>query len=302
MKQYLELLNKILDKGEDQFNERTGHHTKRIFGNVLHCDLSKGFPLVTTKNVFFKGVIYELLWMISGNTNINYLNRNGVKIWNEWPFRRYLLKTDQNIPMPNSREWDEEMQKFIHRIIADELFAEKWGDIGPNYGYQWRHFDDHIDQLAQVIEAVKAHSSSRRLLVSAWDPRVIELLDNMSLPPCHFSYQYEVINRRLDCAVILRSWDTFLGGPFNIAQYALLTHMIAHISNTTPGILAIMSTDTHLYENHFDLARLQLQREPRPLPKLSFSRPVESIDDFRFKDIILTGYNPHPVIKAEVAI
>ncbi len=302
MKQYLDLLRYVLDNGQDQFDERTGVGTRFVWGNQLHFFLPERFPLVTTKNTHMHSIVHELLWMISGNTNIRYLNQNKVRIWNEWPYRRYLKETGQAIPNPHSTDWQLGIKKFADQTVTNEEFAKTWGDIGPNYGYQWRHFDGYLDQLGGVVKEIKAHSTSRRLLVTAWDPRVINILDATSLPPCHYNYQFKVFEGKLYSVVTLRSWDVFLGGPFNIAQYALLTHMVAHVAGLQAQELVVESHDTHLYQNHLDLARLQLEREPSPLPKLSFTRTIDSIDDFQANDIILTGYNPHPAIKAEVAV
>jgi len=302
MRQYLDLLNEIVENGETQENERTGVGTRFIWTHNTVFSLRHGFPAVTTKNLYFKGVVHELLWMISGSTNIRYLVQNNVNIWNEWPYARYLKDTGQAAPASDSLEWKTGIKVFANRIVTDEQFALKYGDIGPNYGYQWRHFDGYLDQLAEVVSRVKGHSSSRRLLVMTWDPRVIDELAETSLPPCHYVYHFKVFDGKLYTSVSLRSWDVFLGGPFNIAQYALLTHMVAHVAGLEPYMLGVNSEDTHLYLNHLDLARIQIARSPLQLPTLRIKRPVSDIDDFRPDDFELVGYTHHPHLKGEIAV
>ena len=246
-------------------NDRTGVGTKSIFGYQMRFDLSKGFPLLTTKKVHLRSIIHELLWFISGNTNIGYLRDNKVTIWDEW--------------------------------------ADENGDLGPVYGKQWRSWQTpdgrSIDQLSQVIETIRNNPDSRRMIVCAWNPSDV---DKMALPPCHCFFQFYVADGRLSCQLYQRSADTFLGVPFNIASYALLTMMIAQVCGLEPGEFVHTTGDTHIYLNHFDQVREQLSREPRPLPKMKLNPEIKSIFDFKYEDFELTGYDPWPAIKAPVAV
>lgn len=264
MQQYLELLRYIRDNGI-QKNDRTGTGTKSIFGYQMRFDLQKGFPLLTTKKVHLKSIIYELLWFISGDTNIKYLKDNGVSIWDEW--------------------------------------ADENGDLGPVYGHQWRSWSapngKAIDQLSNVIETIRHNPDSRRMIVSAWNPGDI---DKMALPPCHCLFQFYVANGKLSCQLYQRSADTFLGVPFNIASYSLLTMMIAQVCGLTPGEFIHTTGDTHIYLNHLEQVDLQLSREPRPLPKMILNPDVKEIFDFKYDDFQLTGYDTWPAIKAPVAV
>ena len=264
MKQYQELLRKILDEGVEK-SDRTGTGTKSLFGYQMRFDLSEGFPLLTTKKLHLKSIIYELLWFIKGDTNVHYLQEHGVRIWNEW---------------------------------ADEA-----GNLGPIYGAQWRHWRDakgqEHDQLAEAIETIKNHPDSRRIIVSAWN---VGQLQEMHLPPCHLLFQFYVAEGRLSLQLYQRSADVFLGVPFNIASYALLLMMVAKVTGLKPGTFVHTLGDAHLYFNHLEQARIQLGREPRALPKMNIVREVTSIDDFRFEDFELVGYDPHPHIKAEVSV
>lgn len=264
MKQYQELLRKILDEGVEK-SDRTGTGTKSLFGYQMRFDLSEGFPLLTTKKLHLKSIIYELLWFIKGDTNVHYLQEHGVRIWNEW---------------------------------ADEA-----GNLGPIYGAQWRHWRDakgqEHDQLAEAIETIKSHPDSRRIIVSAWN---VGQLQEMHLPPCHLLFQFYVAEGRLSLQLYQRSADVFLGVPFNIASYALLLMMVAKVTGLKPGTFVHTLGDAHLYLNHLEQARIQLGREPRALPKMNIVREVSSIDDFRFEDFELVGYDPHPHIKAEVSV
>lgn len=264
MKQYQELLRKILDEGVEK-SDRTGTGTKSLFGYQMRFDLSEGFPLLTTKKLHLKSIIYELLWFIKGDTNVHYLQEHGVRIWNEW---------------------------------ADEA-----GDLGPIYGAQWRHWRDakgqEHDQLAEAIETIKNHPDSRRIIVSAWN---VGQLQEMHLPPCHLLFQFYVAEGRLSLQLYQRSADVFLGVPFNIASYALLLMMVAKVTGLKPGTFVHTLGDAHLYLNHLEQAQIQLGREPRALPKMNIVREVTSIDDFRFEDFELVGYDPHPHIKAEVSV
>lgn len=264
MKQYLDLLRTIRDTGAVK-EDRTGVGTKSIFGYQCRYDLSEGFPLLTTKKVHLKSIIYELLWFISGDTNIKYLKDHGVSIWDEW--------------------------------------ADENGDLGPVYGHQWRSWPTPdgktIDQLSNLIDTIKNNPNSRRMLVSAWNVGEVE---KMALPPCHCLFQFYVADGKLSCQLYQRSADTFLGVPFNIASYALLTMMIAQVCGLEPGEFIHTTGDTHLYLNHLEQAELQLSREPRKLPKMKINPEVRSIFDFKYEDFELVDYDPWPAIKAPVAV
>lgn len=264
MQVYLDLLKKIMDEGTDK-SDRTGTGTRSIFGAQMRFDLSKGFPLVTTKKCHLKSIIHELLWFISGSTNIKYLQENGVRIWNEW--------------------------------------ADENGDLGPVYGKQWRDFvtpdGRHIDQLSNAIDMIKHNPDSRRIIVCAWNPSDV---DKMALPPCHTMYQFYVANGKLSCQLYQRSADMFLGVPFNIASYALLTMMVAKECNLELGDFVWTGGDTHIYNNHFEQVNLQLSLTPKALPTMNILRKAPSIFDYKFEDFELVGYDPHPAIKAQVSV
>lgn len=265
MKQYLELLNRILTEGT-QKGDRTGTGTLSVFGNQMRFNLEEGFPLLTTKKLHLKSIIYELLWFLQGNTNAGWLQERGVRIWNEW---------------------------------ADP----ETGELGHIYGYQWRSWPDydggHIDQITEVIEQIKSNPNSRRLIVSAWN---VADLGKMNLPPCHILFQFYVSDGRLSCQLYQRSADTFLGVPFNIASYALLTMMVAQVTGLRPGDFVYTTGDTHLYLDHLEQARLQLTREPRPLPRMLINPEVKDIFSFKYEDFTLVDYNPHEHIKATVSV
>jgi thymidylate synthase len=264
LQQYLQLLEDILENGV-QKDDRTGVGTLSVFGRQLRFDLQKGFPLLTTKKLHIRSIIYELLWFLKGDTNVRYLQENGVTIWDEW--------------------------------------ADENGELGPVYGAQWRSWKGAdgktVDQISEVIEQIKTNPNSRRLLVSAWN---VAEIDKMKLPPCHYAFQFYVANGKLSCMWQQRSVDTFLGLPFNIASYALLTHMIAQQCDLEVGELIFTGGDVHLYMNHIEQAKLQLTREPRPLPTLVIKRKPESIFDYQFDDFEIVDYDPHPHIKAPVAV
>ncbi len=264
MTPYLELMRDILEKGT-QKTDRTGTGTVSVFGRQMRFDLSKGFPLVTTKKLHLRSIIYELLWFLRGETNIKYLNDHGVSIWDEW--------------------------------------ADDNGELGPVYGSQWRSWPApdgrHIDQIANVINQIKTKPDSRRHIVTAWNPAEV---DNMALPPCHALFQFYVANDTLSCQLYQRSADFFLGVPFNIASYALLTHMVAQQCDLKPGDFVWTGGDVHLYSNHFDQARLQLTREPLPLPTLSIKRKPSTIFEYEFEDFEILNYQAHPSIKAPIAV
>ena len=265
MKQYLDLLQRILHEGV-QKTDRTGTGTLSVFGHQMRFDLQKGFPLLTTKKLHLKSIIYELLWFLQGDTNVRYLQEHGVRIWNEW---------------------------------ADP----QTGELGPVYGHQWRSWPDYkggtIDQISQAVDLIRLHPDSRRIMVSAWNPAEIE---DMALPPCHCLFQFYVADGRLSLQLYQRSADTFLGVPFNIASYALLCMMMAQVCGLKPGEFVHTTGDTHLYLDHLEQARLQLTREPRPLPHMIINPDVKDIFSFQYEDFQLTDYDPWPHIKAEVSV
>ena len=288
MKQYLDMLEKILKEGTKK-EDRTGTGTISYFGYQMRFDLSKGFPLLTTKKVFLKGIIHELLWFISGSTNIKYLVDNNVKIWNDWPYAAYKKsKYYQN----------ETMEEFIDKIKNDDDFAKKFGNLGPVYGKQWRNFGG-VDQLSWLINEIKTNPTSRRLIISAWNAPEIK---DMALPPCHCFMQFYVNDGKLSCQLYQRSADMFLGVPFNIASYSLFTMMIAQVCGLKPGVFVHTFGDAHIYLNHLDQVNLQLTRTPKDLPTMKINPEVKSIFDFKYEDFKLEGYDPYPAIKGEVAV
>lgn len=264
MKVYLDMMRRILDEGTDR-SDRTGTGTRSLFGTQMRFDLSKGFPLLTTKKVYLRSIIYELLWFLRGDTNINYLHEHNVHIWDEW--------------------------------------ADKDGNLGPVYGKQWRSWQCAdgrvIDQVSKAVELIKHHPDSRRIIVNAWN---VADVDSMALPPCHTMFQFYVANGKLSCQLYQRSADFFLGVPFNIASYALLTMMMAKECDLQPGDFIWTGGDTHLYHNHFEQAREQLSRTPRALPVMTIKRKAPSLFDYEFEDFELTGYDPYPAIKAPIAV
>ena len=264
MRQYLDLMQHILDHGVEK-GDRTGTGTRAVFGYQMRFDLARGFPLLTTKKLHLRSIIYELLWFLKGDTNIKYLKKHGVRIWDEW--------------------------------------ADENGDLGPVYGFQWRFWQDPeggvVDQISTAVEQIKSNPNSRRILVSAWN---VGQIDKMALPPCHLLFQFYVAEGRLSCQLYQRSADVFLGVPFNIASYSMLTMMIAQVCGLQPGDFVHTLGDTHLYKNHIDKARIQLDREPYPLPTMKINPDVDSIFGFQFEDFQLEGYQAHPHIKAEVSI
>lgn len=292
MKQYLDLCKKVLECGHYK-NDRTKTGTISYFGAQMRFDLSEGFPLLTTKRVHLKSIIYELLWFIKGDTNIKYLVDHDVRIWNEWPFEKYRNSSDYQ---------NETIEEFVEKIKNDDIFAQKYGDLGPVYGKQWRHFgndDDCVDQLKQVIEEIKKNPDSRRLIVCAWNPLEVS---QMALPPCHSLFQFYVNDGKLSCMLYQRSADLFLGVPFNIASYALLTMMVAKVCHLEVGEFIHTLGDAHLYSNHLEQIHRQLTRTPRKLPKMMIHRNTDNIEDFVFEDFELVDYNPYKGIKGKVAV
>lgn len=301
MKQYLDLMRHIRDSGVRK-EDRTGTGTLSIFGYQMRFDLREGFPLVTTKKVHLKSIIHELLWFIQGDTNIRYLAKNGVNIWNDWPFQSWLRETGQDEKYPMyTPQWREQMKLFVERVIADDKFAKEYGELGPVYGHQWRNFEG-VDQLAQIVEDIKTNPDSRRLIVSAWNPKDIPVMAKSGLPPCHTLFQFYVTEGRLSCQLYQRSADVLLGVPFNIASYALLTLMIAQVSGLQPGEFVHTFGDAHLYSNHMEQVEEQLSREPRPLPVMSINPTVTDLFSFQYDDFELKDYDPYPPISAPVAV
>lgn len=305
MRQYLDLLEHIMNKGVDKM-DRTGVGTRSVFGYQMRFDLSEGFPLLTTKKVPFRLITEELLWFMKGDTQLRTLALKDVHIWDEWPYKAYLLRNNQPVPATGSEEWNTGIKEFVERIKSDEAFAKEYGDLGPVYGYQWRHWPTadgkEIDQLRDAVEQIKKNPNSRRLIVSAWNPADIEEMAKAGLPPCHCLYQFYVANGKLSCQLYQRSCDTFLGVPFNIASYSLLVMMIAQVCDLEPGEFVWTGGDTHLYSNHFEQVKEQLTREPRKLPTLKMNPAVKDLFAFTMEDFTLEGYDPHPPIKAPIAV
>ncbi len=305
MKQYLDLLKDIQINGTIK-SDRTGTGTTSVFGRQMRFDLSEGFPAVTTKKLYLRSIIHELLWFLQGSTNIKYLVDNDVHIWDEWPYRAYLQGQGKDVPDSNSEAWKAGIKEFTEKIKADGSFAKDHGELGPVYGYQWRSWPtpggDHVDQIQGAIDMIKTNPDSRRIIVSAWNVAEIEEMAKAGLPPCHTLFQFYVADGKLSCQLYQRSADTFLGVPFNIASYALLTMMIAQVTGLKPGDFVHTLGDTHIYSNHTDQVHEQLSREPRPLPTMKINPQITSIFDFSFDDFELTGYDPHPPIKAPIAV
>ena len=301
MKQYLDLVRHIRDHGTIK-EDRTGTGTVSIFGYQMRFNLADGFPLVTTKRVHLKSILYELLWFIKGDTNIKYLVQNGVGIWNDWPYQNWLRETGQaqNLQMYSS-EWRLVMKEFIERIKSDDTFARQYGDLGPVYGKQWRNFGG-VDQLTNLVNDIKTNPDSRRLIVSAWNPQDIPVMIKSGLPPCHSLFQFYVVEGRLSCQLYQRSADVFLGVPFNIASYAILTIMIAQVTGLRPGDFIHTFGDAHLYLNHMEQVEEQLSRAEFDLPELKVNPSITSLFDFVFEDFELQNYMSHEPISAPVAV
>jgi|TARA_B100000767_G_scaffold204217_1_gene191076 thymidylate synthase len=301
MQQYLDLVKYIRDHGVKK-EDRTGTGTVSIFGHQMRFNLAEGFPLVTSKKVHLKSILHELLWFIRGDTNIRYLIENGVGIWNDWPYQNWLRETgqDKNLVM-YSAEWRAGMREFTQQIMADQDFADKYGDLGPVYGKQWRNFGG-IDQLAQLMSDLKSNPDSRRLIVSAWNPQDIPVMVKSGLPPCHSLFQFYVVEGRLSCQLYQRSADVFLGVPFNIASYAALTMMIAQVAGLKLGDFVHTFGDAHLYSNHMDQVDEQLSRTVFGLPTLQINPQVTSLFDFVYEDFELQNYQSHGPISAPVAV
>lgn len=299
---YEDLLRDVFENGAKK-GDRTGTGTRSVFGRQIRYDLSEGFPLITSKRVGKKAIETELLWFLQGDSNIRFLLQNKVRIWSAWPFKAYLVQTGQQIPIPNSEEWKEQLKLYEQQVIEDEEFAKLYGDAGPIYGVQWRSWPtpdgSHIDQISEVIRLLKSDPDSRRILVSAWN---VSELPKMSLTPCHAVFQFYVADGKLSCQLFQRSADMFLGVPFNIASYALLTHMIAQQCDLEVGEFIWTGGDTHIYDNHVEQVKEQLSREPRPLPRLVIKNKPKDIFSYTLEDFEIVDYNPHPEIKGDVAV
>ncbi|WP_404452795.1 thymidylate synthase [Virgibacillus necropolis] len=311
---YLDMCQHVLDNGNKK-EDRTNTGTYSVFGHQIRFDLSQGFPLLTTKKVPFRLVASELLWFIKGDTNIRFLLENNNNIWNEWAFKNWVESTEYAGPDMTdfgnrcqtddafNKQYQEQMTIFKESILQDDAFAAKFGDLGSVYGKQWRNWrtsqNETIDQLKEVIDSIRNKPDSRRHIVSAWNP---EDVPNMALPPCHTIFQFYVADGKLSCQLYQRSADIFLGVPFNIASYALLTHLIAHECDLEVGEFIHTFGDAHIYANHIDQVNIQLGRDSKPFPKLVLNKGKTSIFDFDMNDFELKDYNPHPAIKAPIAV
>nr|WP_034293898.1 MULTISPECIES: thymidylate synthase [Bacillus] len=314
LKQYLELCEHVLQNGVKK-EDRTGTGTISTFGYQMRFNLQEGFPLLTTKRIPFRLIASELLWFIKGDTNIKYLLQHNNNIWNEWAFKKWVESDSYRGPDMTdfglrsqadeqfNKQYEEQMAFFIQEVLNNDEFAAEFGELGDVYGKQWRAWkttsNDTIDQLKNVIETIKSNPDSRRLIVSAWNP---EDIPTMALPPCHTLFQFYVIEGKLSCQLYQRSGDVFLGVPFNIASYALLTHLIAHECGLEAGEFIHTLGDAHIYSNHIEQVNIQLDREPKELPKLQLSNNFSSVFDCEMEDISIEGYQPHPAIKAPVAV
>ena len=292
MKQYLDMCRYILEHGEAR-PDRTGTGTRSVFGYQTRYDLREGFPLLTTKKMYLRPIAEELLWFIKGDTNIKYLVDRNVKIWNEWPYEDFKKSEDFN---------GETLEEFVEKIKNDDDFAKKHGNLGPVYGAQWRNFNNEgTDQLMKLIDSLKNNPFSRRHIISAWNPSQV---DEMALPPCHTLMQFYVSSDKkyLSCQLYQRSADTFLGVPFNIASYALLTCMLAQVCGYEPKEFIHTIGDAHIYKNHFDVVKTQIEREPLPLPRLVLNKDIDNLFDFKIEDIKLEGYQSHGPLKGKVSV
>jgi thymidylate synthase len=300
--QYLDLLADIMENGVEKVSHSTGEGLRSVFGRQMRFDLREGFPLLTTKKVFWKGIVHELLWFLSGSTNVSYLTRNGVHIWDDWGLKAYNGKNDTQMSMNDYRK----------KVQSDDKFAEKWGEIGPVYGYQWRRWPAkdgrEIDQLAWVIEKIKLKPQKKHYIVSAWNPEYIYEMalpgESMVIAPCHTFFHVNISEEEgtLNLQLYQRSADMFLGVPFNIASYALLTAMLAQVTGYKPGWFVHTFGDAHIYNNHFLQVKEQSERKPREFPTLELNPDIKDIDEFSFADVGLTGYDPYPPIKAPIAV
>lgn len=299
--QYLNLLKDILRNGVEKHEFNTGIMIKSVFGRQIRFDLSKRFPLLTTKKIFMKGIIYELLWFLKGDSNIKYLVDHNVHIWDDWAYKQFKIANKKSTI---------EKDEFIQKIKDNDNFAKKWGELGPVYGKQWRKWKTsdgrEIDQITWAIEKLKKTPDRKHVVVSAWNPEYIYEMaspgKSMVIPPCHTMFQFNVMDNQLSCQLYQRSADFFLGVPFNIASYALLTLMIAQVTGFKVGEFIHTFGDAHIYSNHFDQVQQQLKRSPRPFPHLHINQNITNINDFTYEDFILEDYHPHPPIKGIVTV
>jgi thymidylate synthase len=303
-KQYLDLLKDVMKNGQFK-DDRTRTGTKSVFGRQIRFNLQEGFPLLTTKKVFTRGIIYELIWFLQGNSNIQYLVQNNVHIWDEWPYKYYTIHTKDKTKLSQ--------EEFITKIKDDDRFTKKWGELGPAYGVQWRHWKNpdgtETDQIAQIIEQIKDVKNNpqspygRRLLVNAWHVSEVPKIVEKTVPPlCHTMFQFYVLNGRLSLHLYQRSADLFLGVPFNIASYSLLLMMVAQVTGLEPYEFVHTFGDAHIYSNHMDQVKEQLSRDMRPLPTVKLNSGVKDIFSFTYEDFTIENYNPHPTIKAPIAV
>ena len=304
--EYHKLLQFLLDKGDSK-DDRTGVGTISHFGYQMRFDLSKGFPLLTTKKVFHRSIFHELIWFLQGSTNIKYLVNNNVNIWNEWPFQFYLKANNLEEEFPKySEEWKEKLKEFVNSVKEDEEFAQKWGELGPVYGKQWRDFNgfDQISWLLGEIEEIKKgnYKSGRRLVVSAWNAAEIEEMQQSGLPPCHTMFQFYVKDNKLSCQLYQRSADVLLGVPFNIASYAALTYMIAHVCDLEVGDFVHTFGDVHIYSNHIEQVREQLSRSSLKPCRLKINTSTKDLFEIKFEDLEIMEYKSNPTIKAPITV
>ena len=303
--QYLDLMQDIMDNGTWKISHSTGVKLKSVFGRMCRYDLSQGFPLLTTKKMFTRGIIHELLWFLSGSSNIKYLVDNNVHIWDDWAYKTYKRAMDEGKVPPM------EMDAFMEKCKADAEFLKKWGELGPVYGVQWRRWPTSdgkaIDQLGWAIEKIKKYPQKKHYIISAWNAEYIYEMSgshekSMAIAPCHTMYHINITGDKLSLLLYQRSADLFLGVPFNITSYALLTMMLAQVTGYKPGEFVHVFGDVHIYENHFDQCKEQLSRTPKPFPTMKINPAVKNIDDFKFEDFTIEGYDPYPAIKGDITV
>lgn len=303
--QYLDLLKDVMKNGKMKVSHSTGVRLKSVFGRQMRFDLSRGFPLLTTKKVFLRGIIHELIWFLSGSSNIKYLVDNNVHIWDDWAYKNYKKA------MAKGKVPEMTMEEFINKAKNNKIFMKKWGELGPVYGVQWRRWPTvdgrEIDQLKWVLEKIKDFPQKKHYIISAWNPAYIYEMakkreESMAIAPCHTLYHINITGDKLSLQLYQRSADLFLGVPFNIASYSLLTLMLAHVTGYKPGDFVHTFGDAHVYVNHFDQVKQQIKRKPNPFPTMKLDPSVKNIDDFRFEHFTLKGYNPQPPIKGEITV
>ena len=310
--QYLNLLKDVMENGRDEKEFNTGIVFKGVFGRQLRFDLSEGFPLLTTKKVFLRGILHELIWFLKGSSNVKYLVDNDVHIWDEWAYKRFREAQNSKFEIRNSKLKSKirSQEEFINKIKTDKNFARRWGELGPVYGVQWRRWPASdgrkIDQVAWAIEKIKKTPHRRHIVISAWNPEYIYEMatpgKSVALPPCHTLFQFNIKGKKLSCQLYQRSADLFLGVPFNIASYALFTMIFAHVTGYEAGDFVHTFGDAHIYANHYDQVKEQLKRKPRPSPIMKINPNLKNIDDIKFEDFTLENYDPHPAIKGEVTV